>query len=242
MAAVEKFTDPYLHSFTLVPPVAAGVCDVCHGAPNPGYARCHSCALTTSQVSHPVTRVVPITLYVPMSPMHTLLRSYKDGPPSVQRRLRPRLGALLTRFLSHHTACIGRWDTVTIVPSSRGRADPHPLERVVRMDTRHASVYRGLLRPGSYHAQHRHGSDHAFDMQEAVAGRQVLLIDDTFTSGAEVQSAASALHLHGASVTAVVVIGRYLDPDFSDNVRALWDRARTGPFDFTRCCLCDQPW
>jgi predicted amidophosphoribosyltransferase len=140
----------------------------------------------------------PITLYVPMSPMHALLREYKDGPPSVQRRLRPRLGALLARFLSHHAACIGSWDTVTIVPSSRGRADPHPLERVVRMDTRHARTYRGLLRPGSHQAHHRQGSDQAFDVQAPVAGRQVLLIDDTFTSGAEVQSAASALHLRGA--------------------------------------------
>jgi phosphoribosylpyrophosphate synthetase len=149
---------------------------------------------------------------------------------------------LLARFLSHHAACIGSWDAVTIVPSSRGRADPHPLERVVRMDTRHARTYRSLLRPGSHQVHHRHGSDQAFDVQVPVAGREVLLIDDTFTSGAEVQSAASALHLRGAYVTAVVVIGRYLDLDFSDSVRTLWERARRHPFDFTRCCLCDRPW
>jgi orotate phosphoribosyltransferase len=62
---------------------------------------------------------------------------------------------------------------------------------------------------------HRHGSDQTFDVQVPVAGREVLLIDDTFTSGAEVQSAASALHLRGAYVTAVVVIGRYLDLDLA---------------------------
>jgi predicted amidophosphoribosyltransferase len=46
---------------------------------------------------------------------------------------------------------------------------------------------------------------------------RILLVDDTFTSGATFQSAASALALGGADVIAGVVIGRVIDT--SDTLR-----------------------
>jgi hypothetical protein len=71
---VRALTDPYLGTFTPVPPVADGVCDVCHGASNPGWPRCLSCERTIGQVSRPLIRVVPITLCARMGPVHYLLR------------------------------------------------------------------------------------------------------------------------------------------------------------------------
>jgi adenine/guanine phosphoribosyltransferase-like PRPP-binding protein len=65
----------------------------------------------------------------------------------------------------------------------------------------------------------------------------VLLVDDTFTSGATFQSAASALTLAGATVVAGVVIGRVIDTDFSKQAADLWDRQRAIRFRFDRCCL-----
>ncbi len=51
------------------------------------------------------------------------------------------------------------------------------------------------------------------------------------------QSAASALALGGADVIAGVVIGRVIHPEFSDEMRELWERQRAIPFDFGFCCL-----
>ena len=65
----------------------------------------------------------------------------------------------------------------------------------------------------------------------------MLLIDDTFTMGASVQSAASALQLSGANVVAIVAVGRYVNPDYSDESRGLWDRAKAIPFTFDSCCI-----
>src|SRR6266511_6381184 len=90
---VRALTDPYLGTFNPVPPVADGICDVCHGAPNPGWPRCLSCERTIGQVSRPLTRVVPITLCARMGPVHYLLRQYKDGPAQLRRRLMPRVAA-----------------------------------------------------------------------------------------------------------------------------------------------------
>jgi hypothetical protein len=76
---VRALTDPYLATFTPVPPAADGVCDVCHGAPNPGWLRCLNCKRTISQVSRPLTRIVPLTLRARMGPVHYLLRSTRTA-------------------------------------------------------------------------------------------------------------------------------------------------------------------
>lgn len=73
------------------------------------------------QVSRPITRVVPITLCAEWGPVHNLLRGYKDGPEELRARFLPRVAALLARFVDEHGKCIGHWETVTAVPSSKGR-------------------------------------------------------------------------------------------------------------------------
>jgi hypothetical protein len=65
----------------------------------------------------------------------------------------------------------------------------------------------------------------------------VLLVDDTFTSGARLQSAASALALGGATVVAGVVVGRFCNPGFNDATQQLWDDASERRFSFDTCCL-----
>ncbi len=68
----------------------------------------------------------------------------------------------------------------------------------------------------------------------------MLIIDDVFTTGAAVQSAASALSLAGARVSGACVLGRYIKPDYSEAARQLWERAvARKPFRFGRCCLCE---
>jgi hypothetical protein len=66
----------------------------------------------------------------------------------------------------------------------------------------------------------------------------VLLVDDTLTTGARLQSAVSALRRNGAAAVAGLVIGRVIDPDWNDSCRLIWDQARETPFSFGKCCLC----
>jgi predicted amidophosphoribosyltransferase len=49
--------------------------------------------------------------------------------------------------------------------------------------------------------------------RDGVAGSRVLLLDDTYVSGARAQSAAAALHLTGACATVIVPLGCVLRPD-----------------------------
>ena len=48
---------------------------------------------------------------------------------------------------------------------------------------------------------------------DALAGTRVVLLDDTYVSGARSQSAAAALHRAGARAVLIVPLGRVLRPD-----------------------------
>jgi hypothetical protein len=94
------------------------------------------------------------------------------------------------------------------------------------------------LGPGASPLDHKHPRDDAFVVTDDVEGKAVLVVDDTWTSGAAVQSAASALQLAGAKVVAAVPIARFIDPNFNVEVqRPLLDHLRKTPFLFDTCCL-----
>lgn len=233
-----ELTDPYISTLTPPPRAGARVCDVCHGPTGTGFVRCLSCNRTTRQVSRPVTLVVPISLYVVPSQLHHVLRSYKDAPVAATRReLRARVAALLLRFLSRHGDCIcaaasSGWGVLTTVPSSRERGGTHPLEQAIQMAPALRDRHERLLRPGQGGLDHNRASDQGFEVARDVEAERILLVDDTFTSGARIQSAASALQLAGATVVAGVIVGRVIDPTFRQESQAFWDAARDERFTF----------
>lgn len=194
------------------------------------------------QVSEPCATVVPITPYETLGQMHYHLRAYKDSPSSsVRERSSLYVAALLARFLYEHGDCIeriaGGWDFVTSVPSTSGRSGIHPLEAAAQRVPWLAQRRRTVLGPGSVSAKHNHASDSAFAAIAPVQGERILVIDDTYTSGARAQSAASALSLAGAATVAIVPVGRVIAPSFSDDVREFWKTQRAIPFRFDACCL-----
>src|SRR5438034_1949352 len=135
MRTCREVVEPLRAILIRVPPTGvAGVCRVCHGAPNPGHAVCESCSLTRRQVSKPIELVVPISFSTRPSQLHQVLTDYKSSPhPDVRRELSQQVICLLAHFLGTHASCIrgiaGRsWTAVTVVPSSIDRAGPHPLE------------------------------------------------------------------------------------------------------------------
>jgi len=96
-----------------------------------------------------------------------------------------------------------------VVPSGRGRTGPHPLQAL-------AVPYLALpwvsLRPQPGGDPWARSLDPArFRAGPQVAGAAVLLLDDTWASGASAQSAAAALKHAGARSVAVVVIGRHVN-------------------------------
>lgn len=242
MATFSEVTDPYISSFRRVPAAGPGVCQVCHWASG-DFPSCWSCRESGGQVSAPCRLVVPVSLCERWGPLHNVLREYKDSRvAAVRNRFRPHVAGLLGRFLALHSRCItyeagDEWEVVTTVPSGHGRDGQHPFEEVVGLIVPQRDQLERLLEPGPSPLEHNQANDDAFRVTRDVAGTRVLLLDDTYTSGAAVQSAASALQIAGAQVVAAVPVGRYVKPDFNEHTEAMWDMVSSASFSFDTCCL-----
>ncbi len=243
MPTLREIAEPIHAIFTTVLPVGDGICEVCHGAPNPGYPICYSCHETTSQVSRPLSLVVPISLSRVREQLHHVLWSYKNVTVADLRlRFRAQVAATIGLFLAQHGDCIRgaatrEWDALTVVPSSADRPGVHPLIETLRMIRHWNEELIDTMRKGPAPVGHTIADDAGFEVMQSVAGRSLLLVDDTLTSGARLQSAASTLSLAGADVIAAVVVGRVINPDFNEASHQLWDRCRHVPYSFERCCL-----
>jgi hypothetical protein len=195
-------------------PLAPGLCQVCKGSARRGCARCYQCELHAQSAPGLLAdAVAPVAYAVKGSPLARDLWLYKAGRPP-GRAAGSRLLRLLLVFLHDHgpqvwrQAGMARPSQACVVPSGRGRAAPHPLRAL-------AAPYLALPwvsmhpRPGGDPwARLLDGA--RFRRAGRVTGAGILLLDDTWASGASAQSAAVALKQAGARAVAVVVIGRHV--------------------------------
>jgi predicted amidophosphoribosyltransferase len=242
MASIRDVALPLATMCTVVTPVGDGICDRCHRPPSPGFTRCWSCAQVESQLSEPCELIVPISLYAVGYQLHFQLRHYKDHEGEMAHDFLVRTAALLGYFLQLHEGCIatvagGGWDLITSVPSSIEREGEHPLVTAINMVQSLRDTYEPLLGRGTADVGHNVASDDAYEPVRELNGERVLLIDDTFTSGARAQSAASALNKAGAVVVALVPIGRVITPGWSPQTKEYWERQLRLDFDFDVCCV-----
>jgi predicted amidophosphoribosyltransferase len=237
MPSVSQLTHE-LEEVMLAPRRGPGVCRRCFNLTD-GYDWCWPCL----HGGHCLNAVAPISYSVSGGPLHAMLAGYKRSCGPQARAFEIRLAAVLSRYLDLHERCIAqaasveRFDLVTTVPSSNQERDAHhPLRRIVGQLTEPVrDRYQRLLRRSAAVSRPREFDAARFEMCHPVDGGSVLLIDDTWTTGANAQSAAATLTAAGAVAVAAVVIGRYLNEDWQDNRTRLLTLPR--PFRWEPCAL-----
>jgi hypothetical protein len=186
---------------------------------------------------------------------------YKEAPLAEERqRCAGQVDALCAWFLSDHARCVaaaagqGLVDLVLPVPST-SRPGGSPLDRVnglpAHVEEALAPTARWsplLLQRTRGTIGHMRPNAAAFAVppsaRSTVAGARILLVDDTYVSGARAQSAAAALRRAGARATVIVPLGRLLRPDRSSLHAAFLVRsgllAGGESAGAARCCRCVQ--
>ena len=202
-----------------------------------GFQRCYAC----TRCEQWLAAMAPISYCVAGSQLHHVLAYYKRFRGGVADRLASQLAAVLRRYVAEHELCLARragvasFPLVATVPSGeRTRDEHHPLRRIVESmgavtRGRHERLLTRTAVPGR---------PHLFDPERYAAAREiyeepVLLIDDTWTTGASAQSAAAALKRAGAGPVAALVIGRYVSGDWHHNASQI--RAIRRSFDWSSC-------
>lgn len=219
MTTAAELLAPLRPGLVPVPALQPGVCPVCRTGTKDGFEDCYGC----SGSSH---RVLPISMSVHGELLHHHLRNYKDGPnEDIRNKFTLRLAALLETFLSNHLhPCLGGdVDLVATVPSSRRDAPWAIVSRLRR--------FNGLTNVLTC------DSSGTLSLTSAIAGRRVLLLDDTFTTGGSILPAASLLVANGANVVGPIVLGRHFRPTYSAS-QALARCLDGRPWRQDRCGIC----
>jgi predicted amidophosphoribosyltransferase len=240
MPSVTELTALYTN-FMLGPRPGPETCAQCFNFTR-GFDSCYACDHNEAWLA----AVAPISYSVALEQLHHALRSYKRIGGAAGRRLTLELASVLWRFLDSHEHCVARaantdrFALVTTVPcGDPSRDQTSPLRAMVgEIVGRTHRRYERLLRTAQASLE-----PHAFDLDKFTAtrpldGEPVLLIDDTWTTGASAQSAAAVLRRAGAGPVAAVAIGRHLNREWHENDRRLRGIGR--PFDWERCALCDR--
>lgn len=237
MPSVRELSDLY-GNFMRTPRPGPSVCEFCFNL-TAGYDRCYRCV----HGGQALDCAVPISYSVAGEQLHHALWSYKRLDGAAARRLATELAAVVWRFLSDHERCVAEragiesFALVTTVPSGdRERERDHPLPWIVGQAvglTR--KRYQRLLERSEKPAEPRAFAPEKYRPLRVLRGESVLLLDDTWTTGANAQSAAAALKSTGAGAVAAVVIGRHIHPNWHDNASRL---RKLPAFQWSECALC----
>jgi hypothetical protein len=243
---VVEVSAPLEHYLIPVPAVGPEVCLTCHGAVYDGYTRCYQCNQAKSNLgNHLCLDAVAFVSLAPVGEqMARDLYTYKKTtvPTNLRNTRTLGLAATLWRWLAKHEQCIASaagsngFDAITTVPSTSGRTDEHPLRRLAtQLVAGSGDRAQDFLDVFDKTIPSREASSRRFVSSDAVRGLDVLIIDDTWTTGAKMQSASAALKLAGANITAGLAVGRWFGLDYRDN--ANWLKRNRKPWSWDKCCL-----
>ncbi|RMB70228.1 amidophosphoribosyltransferase [Rhodococcus sp. SBT000017] len=172
---------------------------------------CWNCVQNRQRLGSPSLRLDMISLYKKPSHLRDLLTQYKgrtDGSEPYIEEYVPVVQALIARFLHEHGARIQSRepiDVISFVPST-SRPRPHPLQAVLGELQLEVPV-EALLERGTGQLDYNKPSTDAFVASKSQHSR-VYLIDDVYTTGARINSAAAALRSAGFTVAGAFVIAR----------------------------------
>jgi hypothetical protein len=170
-----------------------------------------------------------------------MMTQYKAPRPSALAQENVALLMLIATYL--HGPCMQQaarsdWQTLTFVPSVRHPGISHPVVDVARHVVGMPESARMVLElgPGASD-ENRIVRDDRFVVpptdQGKVAGRHVLVIDDTWTSGAKLQSAAVTLKNAGAAKVTGICVARWCRHDWPEHAQLL--NSLDTPYDALTC-------
>lgn len=195
------------------------VCRLCHGPVNDDWPRCYPC----SQEIRPHLSGLLTATYSTADTFEPLVWGVKDnGQRWLERPLGALVDSLLTNHLPHADRRFGTSTLLTVVPAHpqvRGGYD-HVRSIVEPYQARPWAKQRlrlDVLRRTRPKRDGRKVDRSLFEVTDPslVQGHRVAIIDDTFTRGGTLASAAAALIDAGAGRVIGITLGRQLNPTYT---------------------------
>lgn len=210
-------------AFVRPPLPGPDVCGVCRDWKALASTQCDNCINNANLLGAPSVHVHALTLYSRASPIRDLLTGYKNPQCSSQRLAhKAKIAQVLRTLLSQLHDQRLRWNAICIVPSTNTDRS-HPLHVITNRSIDHRGLLIAPLQRGPIQLGHRRPHPDGYTTTARLDGRRVLILDDVYTTGARSQSAAHTLSHAGATITAIAVIGRRINPHATPEL-AEWSR------------------
>lgn len=247
-STVQSVSDPYANFLTPTPGASVGVCSVCRSVVTESWSRCFQCNKALNLLPSTADIVVPMAIAVKGEQLARELNVYKNRPEVGQRLMRG-LAAVQWRFLQGHERHIAKsvglnseaFEVVSSVPSTSGRQGEHPLRFILSSIAITSDRYSDLLAVNSEVEQGRTFNVDRWRVTASVRGAAVMLMDDTWTTGSRIQSAAAALRRAGAARVAAVVTGRHFDryppEQYREDAERYYRMVRAQEWSWDLCCI-----
>lgn len=197
---------------------------------------CENCIEVREALDREPLALSVVSLYRKPSPLRDALTRYKgrdeDDPfdPACVEVVRSMLGRYLLDHGDSLVELSGGIDGIVVVPST-DRTPPHPLEDLIdSLDLelpRWPMLARGRGELG-FRKPNRDGYQVAMDREPS----RILVVDDVYTTGSRLNSAASALGRNGHETVAALVLARRINTDYAAEALQLWATATAEPFDW----------
>lgn len=203
---------------------------------------CENCAEVRDALGVEPLPIATLSLYRKPSPLRDILTRYKgrdgeDDPydPDCFTTVRAVMGRFFLERGDEFEAQLGGLDGIVVVPST-DRTPPHPLERVINdLDPRPPLL--GLLERGDGDMAFRKPDKDGFRIRQQHPPARLLLVDDVYTTGSRLNSAAVALRAAGHTVAGAFVLARRINPEYTPEAARLWDATTSTPYDWS-----SSPW
>lgn len=203
----------YLANTVDIPGTTCSVCRTCVQAP---YPRCYSCNQHARSPYPTATRLGFVTYAASHTQSGYVMRRYKQN--SAEHHTVFQLLTVLS--IARHWTCVEaiarspvtHWATVPSLPAKPGQ---HALNAIVHGYIRGSRVEVPLTAAVQAAAPRSFDPTH-FSSAPVMPGAHVLLVDDTWTTGGHLQSAAYALLDAGAAEVSALIIARWLDPTYQN--------------------------
>lgn len=227
----------FLTSLIPVLPAGPGVCKTCHG-PAGVYERCYACHQHVTSLGVSEVPVVPLALAVKRGQFASALYRYKNSSNATEAAtLSGELVNLIDHLLPHVARCVGDPLMVSWIPSRRSQ---DPVEGLLKSSKWARGEFWVPLLQWRDETITSHTASSTRFVASGVANSDVLLLDDTWTTGATALSAARAAKDAGARSVSVVVLGRHFDSSWKDNHRYLEQASKYGVGSDV-CAHCSRP-
>lgn len=197
---------------------------------------CENCIEVHDALDREPLALSVISMYRKPSPLRDVLTRYKgrDGDDPFDPACVAVVRSMLGRYLLDHGDRLfdvtGGIDGIVVVPST-DRIPPHPLEQVV--DSLALDVLRWpMLDRGSGELGFRKPSREGYRLVMDREPSHILLVDDVYTTGSRLNSAASTLDQGGHRTVAALVLARRINPDYTAEALKLWTTATSERFDW----------